>query len=570
MSMRLKFCLRCALTVAVVSSIFCFSPSSSQAQFESNHELALRRVQYLLNGTVTTDLDYANYSLSDESYREAVRHFINHPNFYNAVLRHHQRIFGVGLPESYLEELLRDDIDGKQEKFASITCSRADGANERFRCIWTSHHQAKKGAGCPSSWEQPASVFWYPGIVAWVCPSILTTCGPNLNRCFIRHANEDEARNSELGTTESFDSRYAVINSLGRQAAGLAAAVVVENYPYTKILEPGLTAIDGAIAHFYQQSHHFKIDGLNLTPDVLELVESTRLTNTRFQLFKTAGNQYASGGILTSFGWLRRFDKNRTRANELYQRLLCREFSSELPRVFPQDPGNLRETDGCSGCHAVLDPLADFFLSWGEGAELYQGEGNAIDTYFNNQPGRFPSDLVEIIRNDQAFGTCTVQNVWEWLIGRKFYNDEAELRAILTEYFETSRHSFKELVYAVATHPVFLANRRGDAAVTDPLEQPPLGQSPGSVERECVDSFNYLADIKPRADSLCVGCHNSVRAANNSVTPSSDLSTEIAWTNWGSQSVDMMGSGQMPPGPQGAEVLEFREIVRCWLLENGL
>ncbi|MFW7381708.1 MAG: hypothetical protein ACOH5I_23065 [Oligoflexus sp.] len=557
-----------AVFKVIAFSIICWMPPLS-AQYEADYELALRRIQYVLNGTVTTDEDYAAYSISEEKYREAVRQFIDHPNFYHAVLRHHQRIFGVGLPEIYLEELTREDIDGKQEKFASITCSREGGVNERFRCIWTSHHQDRKGAGCPSSWEKPASVFWYPGMVAWVCPSILTTCGPDLSRCFIRHANEDEARNSELGTTESFDSRFAVINSLSRQAAGLAAAVVVENYPYTKILEPGLTAIDGAIAHFYRQSHHFKIDGLNLSQDVMDLVESTQLIDTRFQLFKTADYQYASGGVLTSFGWLRRYDKNRTRANELYKRLLCREFSSELPRVFPQDPGNLRETEGCSGCHAVLDPLADFFLAWGEGAELYQGEGQTIETYFNNQYGQYPSDLIEIIRNDQAFGACAVQHTWQWLIGRKFYTDESDLRNVLTEYFQTTSYSFKELIYAIATHPVFLANLRGDAAVTDPLEQPPLGQAPGSSEQECTESYDYSADIAPKATQFCTGCHNPTRAADTSVTPSSDLTTEAAWINWGSQSVDMIGSGQMPPGPQGAEVAEFREIVRCWIQENG-
>src|SRR5690606_39084696 len=123
--------------------------------------------------------------------------------------------------------------------------------------------------------------------------------------------------------------------------------------------------------------------------------------------------------------------------------------------------------------------------------------------------------------------------------------------------------------YGIATHPVFLAHRRGDAAVTDPLEQPPLGQAPGSMERECHESFSYTDDIKPLSDRYCVGCHNAARAANPSTTPSSDLSNEAAWQSWGSQAVDMMGSGQMPPGPQGPEIFEFREIVRCWLEENG-
>jgi hypothetical protein len=538
-------------------------------QSDTDLELALRRAQYLLNGTVPTDEDYARYAQSTASYQEAVRSFLDHPNFYDVVLRYHQKLFGIGLPEEYLEELLSNDIDGKEEKFATITCFRSDGPNDRFRCVWSSLYEENEGSGCPQSWEQAASVFWYPGIVAWVCPSVINTCGPDLSRCFIRHANETEARNSELGTTESFDSRFAVINSLGRQAAGLATAVVVENYPYTKILEPGLTAIDGAIAHFYRQTHHFKIDQLNLSSDVLDLVEKTSLTDTRFQLFKASGDHYASGGVLTTFGWLRRYDKNRTRANELYKRLLCREFTSQLPRVFPQDPGNLRETEGCSGCHAVLDPLADFFLAWGEGADLYSGHDQTVETQFNNQSGRYVADLAEIVRSDQAFGTCSVQNAWEWLIGRQFYTDEDELRAALTSYFETTQYSFKELIYAIVTHPVFMQGSRGDAVVSDPLEQPPLGQPPGSVEQQCDATYTYAADIQPKAEEYCTSCHNSTRANDPSQTPSSALTTEAQWQSWGAQSVDMMGGSQMPPGRTGPDILEFKEIVRCWLEQNG-
>ncbi|MFY7930222.1 MAG: hypothetical protein ACOVS5_15215, partial [Oligoflexus sp.] len=173
-------------------------------------------------------------------------------------------------------------------------------------------------------------------------------CGQDLSNCFIRSNNEGEARNSELGTTETFDSRYAVIRSLGRQAAGLATAVAVENYPYTKILEPGLTALDGAIAHFYNQKHHFRIGELNLDPEIVDIVRKTSFTDTRFRLLKTSNYDYASAGVMTTFGWLRRYDKNRTRANELYKRLLCREFTADLPRVFPQDPGNLRVAPGCA------------------------------------------------------------------------------------------------------------------------------------------------------------------------------------------------------------------------------
>jgi hypothetical protein len=413
------------------------------------------------------------------------------------------------------------------------------------------------GSGCPLSAEQPVSVFWYPGIVAWACPSIVKACGQDLSSCFVQSPNEEEARNAELGTTETFDSRYSVIKSLSRQAAGLATAVVVQNYPYTKVLEPGLTAVDGAVAHFYGQRHHFKIDELNLNEEVVQIIESTAFTDTRFRLLKTSGYDYSSGGLLSTFGWLRRYDKNRTRANELYKRLLCREFTADLPRVFPQDPGNLREAAGCSGCHATLDPLADFFMVWGEGGDLYSGGQAAVTTTFNSKTGTSVADLAEIVRGDKAFATCTVQNVWKWLMGRKFYVDEEGLRTKLTDYFLTTNYSFRELVYAVSTHPAFLEGTRSDGIATDPLSAPPLGEFPTTVTT-CEDrAYTFAGDVEARV-SLCTGCHNG----SGSRQP---LRTEAEWRPLRATAIQMMASGVMPPGPANSEVFKLKDAVTCWL-----
>ncbi len=541
--------------VAVLASFTLTSWLStvSEAVAEEDLERALRRAQYLLNASTPTDQQFSSGAGDFESYRGAVRSFLDDRNFYDVLMRYHQRTFGVGLKNEYLDELQRDDIDNKVTKFSRITCSRDwEGRTTRFRCQWPEETSA-----CSRAQEQPVSIFWYPGIIAWACPSVIESCGTDLSQCFIEYSNEDEAKNSELGTTETFDSRFAVIKSLGLQAAGLATMVAVENYPYTKILEPGLSAVDGAVAHFYRLNKHFKVNQMNIPDQVLALTSNVGLTDTRFRLVN-AGFAYDQGGVLTLFGWLRRYDKNRTRANQLYERLLCRKFTSELPRVFPQDPGNLREAPGCSGCHATLDPLADFFNTWGEGGEFYLGQGQATDTYFNNQTGSYVSDLADIIRMDEAFAACQVQHVWEWLIGRKFYHEEADLRAGLTNYFVNSNYSFKELVFAVATHPVFLNGARGDGLVTDPLEEPPLGSVAGATERECTTTIDFNTDIAPSL-GYCTGCHNSSSGNRQ------DLSDETDWVTWGSQSVNMMASGVMPPGQSGPDILEFKEKVRCWL-----
>jgi hypothetical protein len=534
---------------------------SASASADENVVRALKRASYLLNARVPTDSDYASDAASVGSYRDAVRRMITDDQFYHAMMRYHERIFGTGLKDDYLEELLREDIDNKQNKFARVICQRdTSNGQSRFRCDWVSASQKNSTSGCPQSTEQAVSVFWYPGIVAWVCPTVVTTCGPDLSRCFIQYSDADEAKNSEYGTTESFDSRFAVIQSLSRQAAGLATALVLENYPYTHVLSPGITAVDGAIAHFYRQSHHFRIEGLHVPSDLLQTLENISFTDTRFRLVNT-GSSYESAGVLSTFGWLRRYDKNRTRANQVYERLLCRKFTSELPRVFPQDPGNLRETPGCSGCHATLDPLADFFKVWGEGGEFYSGQNAAEETYFNNQTGSYLADLANIIKTDRAFAACQVQHVWSWLMGRSFYHQESALRDALTDYFISTDYSMRELVYAVATHPVFMSGQRSDGVVTDPLEEPPLGTQAGDTERECTTTIDYAADIAPSI-GLCTSCHSSSSGNRQ------DLSTESQWQQWGSQAVNMMASGSMPPGQFGPEIQEFKEKVRCWKEQN--
>lgn len=534
---------------------------AGNAAAEANFEMALKRAQYLLNSTIPTDLEIERDSVSQDAYRDAVRRFLDNPRFYDVVLRYHEKLLGVGLPVDYLDEVIRSDIDNTSQKFAKIQCDFSD-RDGRLKCEWASASDNSKISSCPVSWEQAASIFWYPGIVAWVCPSVYRSCGSDLSRCFISFNDSETARNAELGTTAAFDSRYAVVKSLAKQPAGIATAVVVANYPYTKILEPGLSAIDGAIAHFYRQKHHFDLEKLSINSDLLSIVESISLRDTRFRLVFTDGS-YEHAGILSTFGWLRRYEKNRTRANQFYERMLCRKFTSELPRVFPQDPGNLRETPGCEGCHSTLDPLADFFKIWGEGGELYTGAKETGETYFSSIRGQYISEFASAIRNENAFATCAVENAFEWLIGRKFYQEEDELRAAFTKYFVARGFSFKELIYAISTHPLFVEGTREDATVGDPLEQPPLGEPPGGVtDAPCPDNSAYT-DFTSDSTTYCEACHNAESEGRQ------DLTTKEQWSTWASQAVSMMASGNMPPGQQGppfsGPVFEFKEKVRCWV-----
>lgn len=547
----------------IVFFIFIFAHKFLWA--DPNYPRALKRAAALLNLTTPNDTQLAAAS-NNTAYQEAVRGYLNHANFYEVMLRYHELLFGTGLPLDRIDELMRVDIDYKANKFAQIICGRK---NNRFECVWASEKDRSQVSSCAVEDKIAVSAFWYPGkIFAWVCPSIAQSCGYDLSRCFIEYSDATVAANSELGTTEAFDSRYSVIKSLSKQSAGLATAVVVANYPYTDILRSGLTAIDGAIAHFYRQSHHFDLTKLNIPQSVIDIANRISLNDTRFHLVN-AGESPEQGGVLSTFGWLRRYEKNRTRANQLYSRLLCRQFTAELPKIFPSDPGNLRTASGCSGCHATLDPLADFFHIWGQGGELYSGLQDIVDTTFGGKDGSSLADLARIIREDDAFAACAVQHVWSWLIGREFFASEAPIRAGLTKYFITTNYSFRELVFATATHPNFIEGERTNALVTDPLTPPPLGQTPQTnTVPPCAKSITFAADIEPKISTCATaGCH----VASNSQNLIS-LSSEADWQKNGQMAVQMMASGQMPVGASGPPLLgpiyDLKENVRCWLLQK--
>ena len=545
-------CLR-AFVFLIISSYFLSSAFAVPTR-------SVRRAAYLLAGRMPTETELTAASANEVGYRTFVRSLIESSDFYDAILRYHERQFGVGLPREYLEELQDDSFDGTSQKAPTLMCTRGSGG--ALSCGWRSFDR-KTVSQCRKSEQQPVAPFWKSGFVLWVCPNVVNVCSSDLSRCLIEFDGRVESVATELGTTDVFDSKRSLLKSLSRQAAGIATAVAVENFPYTKILAPGLTAVDGILASALLQKFQLDVEKLHVNQSLLRQLKAVPASQSRFSLVYT-GSSYETAGVLTTFGWLRRYEKNRTRANQLYERLMCRKFTSELPRVFPQDPGNLRTTEGCSGCHSVLDPLADFFTVWGEGGSLYNATGVGVSSTFIGKSGSSLADLADIITNDEAFAACTVNHAFEWLAGRPFRQAEAALREKLTSYFVDTQFSFKELMYAIATHPDFLQNSRSDANVTDPLEQPAVGKVPEPSLPECTTTVSFSADIQPLI-SQCTTCHYS-----NS--PRQALETESHWKTWGSQAVSMMSVGQMPPGMQGAPVsgniFNLKEAVRCWLKQN--
>lgn len=518
---------------------------------KENIPMGMRRGSYLLNFTFPTDEEYSKVKSKDDYY-QYIRSLLDSDKIYDSLLRYHVRLLGIGLNQDVIKELYSDSIDGKSSKIAKLKCSQTQG---KIQCDWVDNTGT-------CSQKQPTVPFWYEKVSVWVCPSVTSICGSDLKKCFIQWSNPLEAKEIEFGASEIYDSQVAIIRSLSRQAAGIATALIQENYPYTQILHPQVTAIDAPIVNLIHQPHHFDFEKLHIPNELKSQVEKEEDIPLKFKLV-IMDQRPEQGGILSTIGGLRRFEKNRSRANWIYNKLLCRKFTDSLPVVFPQDPGNLQTTPGCMGCHATLDPLSYFFSTWGEGANLYGDNQSTRDSTFIGKTGQGLTDLSQIIKDEEGFATCTVQNVWEWMMGRGFELKEASLRDILKDYFISTRYNFKELIYAIATHPNFFVDERSDGLVGQPLESPALGKVPTQTLAPCPTGITFSKDIQSKI-TLCTACHNSSQSARQ------PLETEAQWRDLRSTIIPIMSSGSMPPGQLGppvagsGSVFDLKEAVRCW------
>jgi hypothetical protein len=126
-----------------------------------------------------------------------------------------------------------------------------------------------------------------------------------------------------------------------------------------------------------------------------------------------------------------------------------------------------REDPSCAGCHQVMDPI-------GLGFENYNGVGQWRDTEAGtlidpagDLPGGVtfsgPGELIDILIDDPRLGSCMVEQLVTYALGRGLEPaDEPYLEAI-TEAFVAADHRFDHLAALIATSGIF-TSRRGEPA----------------------------------------------------------------------------------------------------------
>lgn len=311
-------------------------------------------------------------------------------------------------------------------------------------------------------------------------------CGPNLRWCAYS--------TSQLPILEGF------AGDIDRRVYDMA----FNDRSYLELFSSRTAFVNGPMVHFYKHQVEF-FANVKYTPVSLDVSSLPNLDYTQKDTYAQITLPQGHAGILTSPGYLSRFQTNRARANRFYNAFLCQPFqppSGGIPSSGDAVPTiDLQKREGCNYCHTVLEPAAAYWGRW-----LEQGAGYLSSkdyTPFNDEcqrcaltgqgcsdmcrrsyvikalteeedpwlgyfkPYEFRQDehkdhveqgplmLAQLATQDGRLPECAAKNAARWLLGRDLSSDESSWMDELSYEFVRSGYKYRALVKAIVTSPSY-------------------------------------------------------------------------------------------------------------------
>jgi hypothetical protein len=310
-------------------------------------------------------------------------------------------------------------------------------------------------------------------------------CGPNLQYCHTP---------ATMTTLKS---------SLLEQELRIVDRIVSGDQPYHDILRTKAMDVNGPIAHYFTYQSRLNFDLYGDPDPTSPIPAGLKFTDVSTWMPVTRTGKHS--GILTTPGYLLRFQSNRARAHRFYEAFDCAAFIPNGPLPAPSEPcskhEDLTKRCGCNACHSTLEPMSSH---WGRFAEygispidetqypemfggacaqpfsslaqafrcfrFYKltavGEEVPFQYDLNAYVFRTPDQIVNIEQgpihlaqqtiDSGAFSSCTAQKLWSYFMRRQPTSDE-QLNVIptLVQTYESNNFNLRKLVNAIVTHPAY-------------------------------------------------------------------------------------------------------------------
>ncbi len=176
-------------------------------------------------------------------------------------------------------------------------------------------------------------------------------CGPNLRWC------------ASPQTIET------IMRSMATEMDLRVRDIVKKDRPYLDLFTSTRGYVNGPLVHFFR--HQTALTRMRVAPTLLDPDSLPDLPFTAVDTWVEVDYGPQHAGLLTSPSYLLRFQTDRARANRFYTAFLCQPFNPPAGGLPVADEASIHEPDlqlrdGCSYCHALLEPAAAHWGRWGE------------------------------------------------------------------------------------------------------------------------------------------------------------------------------------------------------------
>jgi hypothetical protein len=300
----------------------------------------------------------------------------------------------------------------------------------------------------------------------------------------------------------------------GEEASRFLGYVFEQDRDFREVLTAKYSLVNGPLAQFYRSTAPSTCCGNgvnfgNTQPDPLfdpAALPADLLPHDATQWELVADRGPHASGLLTMPVFLTKFGSRRARAHVLYNAFKCQDFIAGNIQLKPSTEPNLMIRDGCSTCHATLEPLASYFSRVQENdwtflppasfpvdnplckggtdggapksycASYYDPaftddmngtlRGAYPDTYANGKYGPAvthhaddgPAGLAAELTSDPEFPRCVAQNVASAMLGRRLTADDAGFQESLAQAFVQGGYKMSELVKALVASSRYRAS----------------------------------------------------------------------------------------------------------------
>lgn len=309
-------------------------------------------------------------------------------------------------------------------------------------------------------------------------------CGPNLELC------------------HTYETLTALRQSLMEQELRIIDKVIEEDRAYEEILTDLNVEVNGPVAHYLTKQVGLTFDIYAEQHPSWPVPENIPYTDAAWQ---TVGRSGRHAGILTTPGYLLRFQSNRQRAHRFYNVFECSSFIPNGPLPSPFEAcskhEDLTKRCGCDACHKALEPMA---AHWGRFAEygfapiddvkypqvigascaqpfenieqlfrclrFYEVDPVGEEQEFAYQLNAYvfrrgeelqnieigPQKLAQSSIESGRFASCTARKMWTHLMRRApTTEEETEVLPELLSTYQANGNSLRSLVKAIVTHPAY-------------------------------------------------------------------------------------------------------------------